>query len=135
MIEKSARYFKGKRITVMGLARSGAGAANLLHSLGAAVTVTDSKTEETLKSFSYSLSDGVQKVLGSHPDELFTKADLIVVSPGVPLTVPPFAKAREAGVEIIGELEIAFLVSNSPFIAITGTNGKSTTTSLDRRDA
>ncbi len=130
MIEKSARYFKGKRITVMGLARSGVGATNLLHSLGAAVTVTDSKTEESLKSFSDSLTQGIQKVLGSHPDELFTKADLIVVSPGVPLTVPPLTKAREAGVEIIGELELAFLVSNSPFIAITGTNGKSTTTSL-----
>lgn len=114
----------------MGLARSGAGAANLLDSLGAAVTVTDSKTEESLKSYSDILTKGVHKVLGSHPGELFTKADLIVVSPGVPLTVSPLAKAREAGVEIIGELELAFLVSDSPFIAITGTNGKSTTTSL-----
>jgi UDP-N-acetylmuramoylalanine--D-glutamate ligase len=114
----------------MGLARSGAGAANLLQSLGAAVTVTDSKTEESLKTYSDTLTAGIRKVLGSHPDELFTKTDLIVVSPGVPLTVKPLAKAREAGVEIMGELELAFLVSNSPFIAITGTNGKSTTTSL-----
>ena len=78
----------------MGLARSGAGAANLLHSLGAAVTVTDSKTEESLKAYSEILTDGVRKVLGSHPDELFTKADLVIVSPGVPLTVPPLAKSK-----------------------------------------
>ncbi|MBI5694422.1 MAG: UDP-N-acetylmuramoyl-L-alanine--D-glutamate ligase [Nitrospirae bacterium] len=122
--------FRGKKITVVGLAKSGVGAANLLHSLGAAVTVTDSKPESELAAQAARLSPGVMKALGSHPDVLFTGADLIVISPGVPLTAPPLVKAAAAGVEITGELELSYLLSGSPFIAITGTNGKSTTTTL-----
>lgn len=119
-----------KKVTVVGLARSGMAAANLLHSLGAEVTVTDMKPEAALREFSERLSPGVKKALGSHPDELFTKADLIVISPGVPMSAPPLVKAKAAGVEIIGELELAYRLAGSPFIAITGTNGKSTTTTL-----
>lgn len=122
--------FRNKKVTVVGLARSGAGAANLLHSLGAAVTVTDSKPESALKAFTERLSAGVRAVLGSHPDELFTGADLIVISPGVPLTAPPLVKAAKSGIPVIGELELAYRCSGSPFTAITGTNGKSTTTTL-----
>jgi len=117
-------------ITVVGLAKSGVGAANLLHSLGARVTVTDSKTEGELAEQAGRLSPGITKALGTHPDEIFTKAGLIVVSPGVPLTIPPLKKAADAGVGIIGELELSYMLSDSPFIAITGTNGKSTTTTL-----
>ncbi|HLB24984.1 MAG TPA: UDP-N-acetylmuramoyl-L-alanine--D-glutamate ligase [Nitrospirota bacterium] len=122
--------FRGKNATVVGLARSGAGAANLLHKIGAVVTVTDSRPEAELKEHSSRLSEGIKKVFGSHPGELFSGADLVVVSPGVPLTIPPLMLAAESGVEMMGELELAWLYSDSPFIAVTGTNGKSTTTTL-----
>lgn len=117
-------------ITIIGLARSGAAAANLLEAVGASVTVTDTKPAEALGTFIGKLSPGVKTALGSHPDSLFSAADLIVISPGVPLTAAPLVKAAAAGVRIIGELELAYQVSDSPFIAITGTNGKSTTTTL-----
>ena len=122
--------FSGKKITVAGLARSGVGAANLLVRLGADVTVTDLKSGEELSEQLLRLDPKVKKVLGSHPDGLFELADLIVISPGIPLSAPPFKKAADAKVPIIGELELAYLYSDSPFIAITGTNGKSTTTTL-----
>jgi UDP-N-acetylmuramoylalanine--D-glutamate ligase len=122
--------FDGKKITVAGLARSGVGAANLLVRLGADVTVTDLKSEDELSGQLMRLDPRVKKILGSHPDELFELADLIVISPGIPLSAPPFKKAADAKVPVIGELEIAYLYSDSPFIAITGTNGKSTTTTL-----
>jgi len=120
----------GLRVTVVGLARSGVGAANLLDSMGASVTVTDSRPEASLAEQVSRLSPGIARALGSHPDALFTDADLVVISPGVPLDAPPLVKAREAGVAITGELELAYTASGSPFIAITGTNGKSTTTTL-----
>ncbi len=121
---------KRKKVTVVGLARSGVGAANLLSSLGASVTVTDMKAESELKENLGRLSSNVARALGSHPDELFTGADLVVVSPGVPLASPSMRNALASGVEVIGELELAYRISDSPFIAITGTNGKSTTTTL-----
>ncbi len=122
--------FSGEKITVAGLARSGVGAANLLVRLGADVTVTDLKSGEELSDQLLRLDPKVKTVLGSHPDGLFELADLIVISPGIPLSAPPFKKAADAKVPIIGELELAYLYSDSPFIAITGTNGKSTTTTL-----
>jgi len=124
------REFKGMKVTVVGLARSGVGAANLLHTLGADVTVTDSRPEVDLAAQTARLSPGIKKSLGSHPDELFTGAGLVVISPGVPFTAAPLVKARESGACVMGELELAYEVSSSPFIAITGTNGKSTTTTL-----
>ena len=74
--------FRGKKVTVVGLARSGVGAANLLHSLGAVVTVTDSKPGSLLKEHADRLASGITQVLGSHPDDIFTNTDFLVVSPG-----------------------------------------------------
>lgn len=137
---------KGKNVTVIGLARSGVGAANLLTDLGAQVTVTDTKTEDKLQGFITKLSAGVKRVLGEHPDHLFTSADMIVISPGVPLNIKPLSLARSKGIPIIGELELAYQIINmrnaefgmrdvraireTQFLAVTGTNGKSTTTAL-----
>lgn len=116
---------------VIGLARSGVGAANLLARMGREVTVTDVRTEKELAEFTKRLSPGVNVVLGGHPDWLFEEADLIVVSPGVPLQMEPLKRARRAGVRIIGELELAYQsLKGVPFYAVTGTNGKSTTVSL-----
>jgi UDP-N-acetylmuramoylalanine--D-glutamate ligase len=129
---------KGKKVLIFGLARSGAGAANLLSSLGADVTVTDRKPGEQLGGYAALLSPSVKTLLGSHPAG-FNGTDLIVVSPGVPLTIEPLAKARSAGIKIIGELELAYRILKergglqaraADFLAVTGTNGKSTTTSL-----
>ncbi len=124
---------KGKKVIVVGLARSGVGAANLLHKLGALVTVTDKKKSEELGPYLEELQPGIRYSLGGHPAELFETADLIVVSPGVPLSIAPLKAASERGAAIIGELELAYQSAFShktAFLAITGTNGKSTTTSL-----
>ncbi len=123
---------KGKKVVVVGLARSGVGAANLLHEFGASVTVTDKKKPEELGPYIEELRPGIQSYLGGHPPGLFEEADLIVISPGVPLSIAPLKAASERGVTIIGELELAYKVvgGKTAFLAITGTNGKSTATSL-----
>ena len=132
---------EGKKITVVGLARSGLGAANLLAGLGASVTVTDAKNKEELNDFVARLLPSVRLALGGHPEEVFTSADMLVLSPGVPSNLAHVVRAREQGVPVIGELELAYevmktgfdgrlLAPGTPFIAITGSNGKSTTTSL-----
>ncbi|TAN43629.1 MAG: UDP-N-acetylmuramoyl-L-alanine--D-glutamate ligase [Nitrospirae bacterium] len=126
---------KGKSVIVVGLARSGVGAANLLAGMGALVTVTDMKPAADLQDQLGRLSPEVRTVLGGHPDELFLAADLLVVSPGVP-TIPPIAAAKARGVPVIGELELAYEILHEardrdiPFMAVTGSNGKSTTTTL-----
>jgi len=131
---------KDKKVTVVGLARSGAGAARLLSLMGAEVTVTDKRSEGDLMEMLKGLGASVKRALGGHPDEVFSSADLIVVSPGVPLEIGPVASARAKGIPVIGELELAFRIANSlipgkqgqsiPFLAVTGSNGKSTTTTL-----
>jgi UDP-N-acetylmuramoylalanine--D-glutamate ligase len=130
----------GKKVIVFGLARSGVGAANLLSRLGSAVTVTDVKAETDLAEYTNQLSPEVKSCLGGYP-EVLNGTDLVVVSPGVPLTVEPLVKAREQGIKIIGEFELAYQLitskftdrgsgSSPKFLAVTGTNGKSTTTAL-----
>ncbi|MEW6739646.1 MAG: UDP-N-acetylmuramoyl-L-alanine--D-glutamate ligase [Nitrospirota bacterium] len=131
---------KGKKVTIVGLARSGVGAANLLSKLGALVTVTDKKNIRELETFLKKLNPDIKLQLGNHPAELFENTDLIIVSPGVPLNIAPLKAASEKGIKIIGELELAYqivsgqqsAVSNrkTEFLAVTGTNGKSTTTAL-----
>lgn len=123
---------KGKNVTVIGLARSGAGAANLLTELGAHVTVTDIKTAAELKEYIRQLSPAVNLALGAHPENIFVSADMLVVSPGVPLNISPIAKAKSKGIPVIGELELAYQMIGKqvPFLSVTGTNGKSTTTAL-----
>jgi len=122
--------FKGKRATVVGLARSGIAAARALRDLGAVVTVTDKKPVEQLTEQLKALGSGFVKVAaGGHPERVFIETDLIVLSPGVP-KIPPILEARRHGVKVISELELAWLLSDSPFIGITGTNGKSTVTTL-----
>jgi len=121
---------KGKRITVVGLARTGVAVANLLTELGCKVTVSDVKDPFQLKENISKLKGDVALDLNHHTEKFFLEADLIVVSPGVRMDIPPLVKAREKGLRIISEIELVFLLSPVPFIAITGTNGKSTTTSL-----
>ncbi len=122
--------FRGKKVTVVGLARSGIGAARALNALGALVTVTDKKPIEQLKEQINALgNDRIKIEAGGHPDRVFLEADLIVLSPGVP-NIPQILTARRRGVKVISELELGWLLSDSPFVGITGTNGKSTVTTL-----
>lgn len=118
----------GQRVLVVGAARSGLAAAELLVSRGAVVTLTDRAAQipgaDRLRAL------GVALDLGGHAGALFTGADLIVTSPGVPPELPELAAARAAGVPVIGELELASRWVAGPIIAITGTKGKSTTTTL-----
>jgi UDP-N-acetylmuramoylalanine--D-glutamate ligase len=122
---------KGKRVLVFGLARSGVGAANLLSSIGAEVTIIDRKGEGDLGEYRARLDPSVRLHLGGYPERL-NGTDLIIVSPGVPITIEPIERAKRQGIRIIGEIELAFrfVERRVPFLAVTGTNGKSTTTIL-----
>lgn len=122
--------FKGKRVTVVGLARSGIAAARSLHGLGAIVTVTDKKPLDQLAAQIETLgSSRIRVVAGGHPDRIFIETDFVVLSPGVP-KIPQISLARRHGAKVISELELAWLLSDSPYVGITGTNGKSTVTTL-----
>lgn len=117
---------------VVGLGRSGIAAVKLLHKLGAEVTATDSASLERLdKQFlGWVKSHNVALECGAHSEKLLDKVGLIVVSPGVPLDLPLLVTARALGVTIIGEMALAAGLVETPIIAITGTNGKSTVTEL-----
>lgn len=121
----------GQRVVVVGAARSGLAAADLLGRRGARVTLTDIKPE--VADASAMTARGIVLELGGHREATFTGADLIVVSPGVPLGQPVLAAARQAGVPVVGEVELASRWLKGRVIAITGTKGKSTTTTLTSR--
>jgi len=118
----------GRQVVVVGAARSGIAAAVLLASRGARVTLTESR--RTFDAASQLHAAGVTLELGGHRAGTLAGADLIVTSPGVPVEQPVFDAARANGVEIIGELELASRWLRGPMIAVTGTKGKSTTTTL-----
>jgi UDP-N-acetylmuramoylalanine--D-glutamate ligase len=120
-----------KNILVVGLAKTGVACARFLARRGARVTVTDLRNEADLAPQLAELADwNIRKVLGCHDERDFTGADLIVVSPGVPQDHPLLTKARAAGSEIASEIELAARFIDVPLVAITGTNGKTTTTTL-----
>jgi len=121
----------GKKILIVGLARTGVAAAKFLVSEGAEVTVTDMKEKAALEPFLTQLKGLPLKLeTGGHTDESFLSADLIVVSPGVPMNIKPLLAARARQQKIISEIELASWFIKVPIIAITGTNGKTTTTTL-----
>jgi UDP-N-acetylmuramoylalanine--D-glutamate ligase len=120
-----------KRVTVAGAARSGIAAAELLASRGARVTLSDTKAD--LADAGRLRGLGVAIELGGHQQATFTDADLVVLSPGVAPDQPAVKAARERGVPVIGEIELAFRWLQGRVIAITGTKGKSTTTALTGR--
>ena len=123
---------QGRKVLVVGLARSGVAAARLAQSRGARVTVTDRRAATELAAAVRALGTaGVAYALGGHDERDFTSADLVVVSPGVPLALQEIGEARRQGVPVLGEVELAWrFLPPVPLLAVTGTNGKSTTTAL-----
>jgi UDP-N-acetylmuramoylalanine--D-glutamate ligase len=119
----------GKHVLVVGLGRSGTAVAILCAARGARVTATDMRGADVLGPALAELPRNIKLEIGGHQGETFRRADLIVLSPGVP-DIPELAEARAAGVPITGEMEVASRFIESTVIAITGTNGKSTTTTL-----
>ena len=126
-----ARDVEGQRVTVIGAAKSGIAAASLLAGKGARVTLSDHRVE--VPDANRLRAQHVTLELGGHKTETLTTADLIVMSPGVPPEQPAIQAARERGVPIVGELELASWWLQGRVIAITGTKGKSTTTALTGR--
>jgi UDP-N-acetylmuramoylalanine--D-glutamate ligase len=122
----------GKKVLVVGLARSGVSVARLAARRGATVTVTDRRVATELAREVRALAGlPVAFALGGHEERDFVTADLVVVSPGVPLALPEIAAARRQGIPVLGEVEFAArFLGDVPVVAITGTNGKSTTTAL-----
>src|SRR5712691_6999311 len=121
----------GRRVAVVGLGRSGLASARLLRAAGARVIASDQKTLAALGAETRALSAlGVSLLVGGSHPEATQGADLVVVSPGVPLDSPQVAPAVAEGIPIIGELELGWRVMEADTIAITGTNGKTTTTAL-----
>lgn len=123
---------KNKNILLVGLAKTGVSTIKLLNKLEANIIVNDIKNEVKLKDILLELKDikNAQYILGYHPENV-DHIDLAVVSPGVPLDLPFILKLKENNIEIIGEVELAYRLSKNPvFVGITGTNGKTTTTSL-----
>jgi UDP-N-acetylmuramoylalanine--D-glutamate ligase len=122
---------KNKRVLVVGLGRSGASSAIFLQEHGAKVIVSDSKAEAQLQSEVPALLDrGISIETGRHGERTFRDQDLIVVSPGVPSDQPQLQHARTLGIPVIGEVELAFRFLKGKVLAITGSNGKTTTTTL-----
>ncbi|MBK4855090.1 UDP-N-acetylmuramoyl-L-alanyl-D-glutamate synthetase [Enterococcus faecium] len=116
---------------VLGLAKSGVSAAKLLHELGALVTVNDGKPFDENPEAQELLSLGIKVITGSHPIELLDEEfSLMVKNPGIPYSHPLVAKAQEMGIPVITEVELAYEVAECPIIGITGTNGKTTTTTM-----
>jgi len=121
----------GKRVLVVGLGKSGVASALFLKEHGAQVTVSDTKSGDELRNeIPVLLDHGITVETGGHGDRTFRGQDLIVVSPGVPVDAPPLVQARALGEAVIGEVELAAQFLPGPIIAITGSNGKTTTTTL-----
>ncbi|MDQ7822688.1 MAG: UDP-N-acetylmuramoyl-L-alanine--D-glutamate ligase [Candidatus Eremiobacteraeota bacterium] len=126
--------YAGKRVSIMGLGRSGRALAEVLLGRGALVFVSDAKPREELERFLEGLpEDRIVAEYGGNTEKVYEGKDLIVISPGVSIYHPVLEAARKQGVPVIGEIELAWQFAKAPLIAVTGTNGKSTTVSLIHR--
>ncbi|WP_147531933.1 UDP-N-acetylmuramoyl-L-alanine--D-glutamate ligase [Bacillus marasmi] len=123
--------YRHKKVLVLGLAKSGVSAAALLHKLGAFVTVNDMKPLSENPEAQGLLEQGIKVICGDHPIELLDEGfELIVKNPGIPYHNPMIVGAIDREIPVITEVELAYQISEAPFIGITGTNGKTTTTTL-----
>ena len=122
----------GKNVLVFGSGISGIGAAGLLEERGASVTLYDGNDKLDAEEIRGKMKDGAKAdiVLGEFPEELLGKLDLVIISPGVPTDLPIVNRMREADIPVVGEIELAYELGKGEVLAITGTNGKTTTTAL-----
>ncbi|MGO4110121.1 UDP-N-acetylmuramoyl-L-alanine--D-glutamate ligase [Paenibacillus sp. YAF4_2] len=121
--------YRDRRVVVLGLARSGVSVAKVFHALGAEVIVNDKKERELCPEADELTALGISVLCGYHPDDLVTsETALLVKNPGIPYTASPVQQAEAHGVEIVTEVEVAYWLSAAPIIGITGSNGKTTTT-------
>ena len=128
---KQILNYRHKKVLVLGLAKSGVSAASLLHKLGAFVTVNDQKPLSENPEAQGLLEQGIKVICGDHPIELLDEGfEVIVKNPGIPYHNPLILGAIERAIPVITEVELAYQISEAPFIGITGTNGKTTTTTL-----
>ncbi|PLX81653.1 MAG: UDP-N-acetylmuramoyl-L-alanine--D-glutamate ligase [Desulfuromonas sp.] len=121
---------RNKKIVVVGAGRTGLALAGYFHERGAEVILSDRRPAARIAGLEPLRQAGVALDLGGHTAAYFGAADLVAISPGVPLSVPAVAGAIRLGVPVLGEVEVAFRELSAPMVAITGTNGKSTTTTL-----
>ncbi|MCU6709470.1 UDP-N-acetylmuramoyl-L-alanine--D-glutamate ligase [Paenibacillus sp. J5C_2022] len=123
--------YKDRHVVVLGLARSGVSVAKLFHRLGAKVTVNDRKERSESPEAEQLEKLGIAVICGYHPDSLVHDGTaLLVKNPGIPYSAPPVQAALAQGVEVVTEVEVASLLSKAPIIGITGSNGKTTTTTM-----
>ncbi len=122
--------YENKNILVCGMAKSGISAALLLREKGANVTLQDLKKKEDFGDLSYIEDKGIVLYLGKNPDDIIEKQDILVLSPGIPCDLSFIKKAYDMGKEVVGEIEVGYNYCPCPVAAITGTNGKTTTTTL-----
>lgn len=131
---KNQELYRGKKITIVGLGRSGYTSACLLHELGAEVNVTDNNSNDTIKEYATRLrSDKIRVELGQHSEGFIQGNDLVILSPGVDNHAPVVLWASADHIPIISEIELAWSLCSGEIIAVTGTNGKTTVTTLIAR--
>lgn len=128
---KKITMFEHKKVLVLGLAKSGVAAAELLHKLGAFVTINDSKPFEENDAAKRLLEQGMHVICGRHPEDLLDEGfEVVVKNPGIPYSNIIVKDAVKRGIPVWTEVELAYLISEAPMIGITGSNGKTTTTTL-----
>lgn len=128
---KQTSEFTSKKVLVLGLAKSGVAASELLHKLGAFVTVNDAKPFDESPDAQRVLSKGITVICGHHPEDLLDEGfELVVKNPGIPYHNPIISDAISRGIPVWTEVELAYRISEAPLVGITGSNGKTTTTTL-----
>ena len=128
---RNTDYFKNKKVIIAGLARSGLACANLLHDLGARVSVTDNQDSDATRLNASKLkSNNIKFELGRHQPEFLKENELLVISPGVPNEALPIVWAKQSGMPVISEIELAWMLCPATVVAVTGSNGKTTVTTL-----
>ncbi|PZE22653.1 UDP-N-acetylmuramoyl-L-alanine--D-glutamate ligase [Paenibacillus xerothermodurans] len=123
------QFYRGQHVVILGLARSGVAVAKLFHEFGAIVTVNDKKELHLCPEAEELTALGISVICGGHPSDLIDeRVQLVVKNPGIPYAIEPIQRAAELQIEVVTEVEVAYLVCQAPIIGITGSNGKTTTT-------